>query len=145
MENRDNSEIILYIMVRTDLASMTPGRVAAQVSHATSSFHEHVSHHISNYQDGLVERWRSENGVFGKTVVLQVYNDNDISKMANAMAKEFDPVGIVTDQSYVIRDGQVNITVPMVTCGFFLTSKQICDRVACSVFGVALETYKGEQ
>lgn len=67
----------LYILLRTDLLGMSPGRAAAQASHATSLFHEKMttlnyfskdvvhSRLISNYST-----WKSEAGQFGTTIVL---------------------------------------------------------------------------
>lgn len=55
----------LYILVRTDLPSMNPGRAMAQAAHASNQF-------IFKYGNGLnVKKWQADRG-FGTTIVLGV-------------------------------------------------------------------------
>ena len=67
----------LYIVLRSDLIGMSPGRAAAQASHGTSDFHESfgtlkistVAGH--SFMKGAFEDWKREAGNFGTAIVLK--------------------------------------------------------------------------
>ena len=111
-----------YVIVRTDMESMTSGRVAAQVSHATSELHERGKE--SRRHDGDNEsflEWKGA-GNFGTTIVLGYFGDpNDLT--CDHIA-EMD--GFVFDPEYSIRDGNVTHKLPITTCYWTLVDTDRC-------------------
>jgi hypothetical protein len=105
----ENEEYILYILMRTDLPSMNPGKAMAQASHASNMF----VHDINNidvktlpgeaeYLYGQAKLWRYQTSRgFGTVLVLGCeYRDieNLISLGANLNSSYF--FGAVVDPSY---------------------------------------------
>lgn len=123
-----------HVVVRGDLDSMNPGKVAAQVHHAATQMYHHVlmtptdqpHHDIS-----LVPfyKWCHSADGFGTTLVYQIsrkhknhhqtlvdlhYQITDLGLMA----------GKVIDPSYPIRDGKVTHLVnDVLTCVWFFAPR----------------------
>ena len=111
----------LYIIARTDLDSMNPGKLAAQVAHAATA---HALHCAAT--PGF-KQWASEGYNFGTTIVLQPYSRGDfvsstvlLEKMVSSYNSAYldDPIsyGKVIDPSYPIKDGLVTHHIPVETC-----------------------------
>lgn len=121
----------LYILARTDLISMSRGRSDAQVSHATSDFHE-VVHQMTNPNDTKmsdywagIDRLYGEwvgNRNFGRVIVLSVDESQMRSRVQQADSNEF-LSGVTNDPSYPIRDGSVTHYISLDTCGWIFGSK----------------------
>lgn len=101
-----------YVLVRTDMESMNPGRVAAQVSHATSMLHE------DDAKSPLFNAWRKEAGGFGTTIVLDGGTESDIRGAFTLFSnQESTRKYWVCDPKYPIQDGEVVHVIPNVlTC-----------------------------
>ena len=103
---------VLYILMRTDLASMNPGKAMAQASHASNAFvHKGQSH------AGVVE-WKGSKQGFGTVIVLGVTGEElEIAvQMSNNIGFISD---IVHDPAYPLRDdGDVTHFIPLDTCGY---------------------------
>jgi peptidyl-tRNA hydrolase len=103
----------LYILMRTDLASMNSGKGMAQAAHAANAF-------IHEWQcaEGI-DIWQAETSQgFGTTITLSVPSKSalvDMVAIADALGY---PSGLVHDPSYPVRDGQVTHLVPVDTCGY---------------------------
>lgn len=112
------SNLCLYILVRNDMASMTPGRQAAQATHAANQF-------VKEYQTAefvSVEQWQSEANGFGTVIVLHGKWD-DIKAHVNDAASEGFATGFVVDPTYPIKDGDVYHTVSVITCAYVFGDK----------------------
>lgn len=107
----------LYILMRTDMASMNAGKGMAQASHAANAF---IHAHSSNT---LVNMWASETTQgFGTAIVLGV----DISTLENIIssANEYGIINdVVIDPSYPMRDGDVTHFLNIITCGYVFGDK----------------------
>ncbi len=125
----------LYIWVRSDLASLTPGKCAAQVAHAASQaayqviaignkdeqtqYREWEISAVREYDPKSIYIKDSHEG-FGTTIVLdgldpttlnQIYYEHfGVSDITSAF------YGMVVDPSYPIRDGLVTHSVEALTC-----------------------------
>jgi len=99
----------LYILVRTDMKSMTPGRVAAQASHATSLFH------TSKHPLHSMDHWMKEaQGAYGTVIVLACNKEQLLRFTGKAQY-----MGLVIDPEYVVMDGEeVVVAKDVLTCGF---------------------------
>lgn len=112
-------EYYLYILVRTDMESMNPGRVAAQVSHATSDFHEY--YHVQGYITETIYKqyWKQNQPTsFGTVIVLDGGSEKDLKDFMLVLESNYiNYWGKTVDPEYVIRDGSVIHTIPNVlTC-----------------------------
>lgn len=111
----------LYVVVRTDMASMTPGRIAAQVSHATSQFHEYMHH--DDTKNFPIDRsnfriWK-ENRDFGTTIVLEANCSLD-ELLQQSYSMNHSGTGVTIDPEYVLRDGIVTHIIPNVPTCFWI-------------------------
>lgn len=119
----------LYILMRTDLASMNAGKGMAQAAHAanclTERFWEHKTALAGNIVTSAPEwfkaladwRYQTTQG-FGVTYTLGVPS-------ADAMVQAVltaDSMGylaeVIHDPTYPVRDGGVTHLIPMDTCAF---------------------------
>jgi hypothetical protein len=116
----DNHEVRLYVIVRTDMDSMNPGRVAAQVSHAASqvAWAAFIVPRDSEIQ-ALYAEWvgtRAADQIrgFGTTIVLDGGdNFNELCELGTHH-------GVVIDPTYPILDGKIVHLVNIPTCSWIL-------------------------
>jgi peptidyl-tRNA hydrolase len=103
----------LYILMRTDLASMNPGKAVAQGAHAANQFTDSVG--VDEEQFKL---WVGEtNSGFGTTITLGVTGAQLAHKVNLASLLGF-PAGVTHDPTYPLRDGAVTHLIPLDTCGY---------------------------
>jgi peptidyl-tRNA hydrolase len=118
----------LYILMRTDMASMTPGRAAAQAAHAQSCFDEFISEYahsgqrVNQHVIDAVQTWKG-NHSFGTVVVLAA----EYSQIEVFFSEGFNGYrDRVVDLEYHVRDGNVTHLVPnVVTCVWVFCDKEI--------------------
>ncbi len=108
---------ILYLIMRTDLDSLGPGKGMAQACHAYGAVKKVIRSNLVLQQDFLA--WMSQTEQeFGTTIVLGgtiheidtiLYKAKHIKNMAS---------GWVHDPTYPVSDGDIIHVLPMDTCGF---------------------------
>lgn len=130
----------LYILVRTDVASMNPGKMAAQCAHASNDFMEGAVNLLSGesfeHKDELgsmIFDWKDHLGTqmtYGTTIVLDGIDEPTISSVFSHMHHRQTTdwnnrslSGVIVDPSYPIRDGKVTHHLPLLTCGWVFTRK----------------------
>lgn len=119
---------VLYILMRTDTASLNPGKAMAQAVHAGNALETHCGREI---QVGLLEgdpsvealgdayyTWKNQTSQgFGTTIVL-----GGSMSLISMDVKRLQGLGyladIVHDPSYPIRDGDVTHLIPLDTCAY---------------------------
>lgn len=114
---------ILYILMRTDLDSMNPGKGMAQACHAANYFIAHAKEVIASPDTFIgmhaVKTWQEETPQgFGTTIVLAVGDEAALNYYTSSAEDEGLLNGVVHDPSYPIRDGSVTHELPLDTCGF---------------------------
>lgn len=133
---------VLYILMRTDLESMNPGKAVAQGAHAANQF----VHMVENYRDvisstvtdgrpadsnistylqiKMYDYWstRTSDG-FGTTICLSV-DDDVLHQLVPATRSMGMIAGITHDPSYPIRDGGVTHFIPLDSCGYIFGEKE---------------------
>jgi peptidyl-tRNA hydrolase len=140
--------LVLYVLVRTDMASMSSGRSAAQVGHATTQFEFDASNSPSNDPeidalrvlsgitstgpvnpalDQKIAAWKaSTRGGFGTQIVLncpsaaEMYARVEKAQAANVHA------GIVNDPEYFVQDGRAFHPISVDTCAYIFGRKDEC-------------------
>lgn len=140
MKRRNKTEYKLYILIRTDLPSLTPGKAMAQAAHAAN---------LLTAQWGLnqdVIDWKAEcQNAFGTTITLAVDKDTLVRKLKKAQTLEhIPPFGAVYDPTYPfitttevaaliprkklsgpsipMKDSQVMLFRKELTCGYILVA-----------------------
>ena len=126
---------VLYILMRTDLNSMNPGKAMAQASHAGSVF-------VSNAEPGynvdeeLFNAWQeSTTQGFGTVLVLGV-NEAQMRtavEVAESFGVDKFPCDIIHDPTYPLQDGDTTHFIPVDTCGYIFGDKD--DPVLQSIIG----------
>jgi peptidyl-tRNA hydrolase len=121
------NECYLYILMRTDMASMNPGKAVAQGAHAANMFHEIMARrrvaknqHDKTYKD--FAKWQGDR-MFGTTITLGVTGDQLLEKVAAARTAGFTS-DICRDPTYPLRDGAVTHLIPLDTCGYVFGPKE---------------------
>lgn len=125
---------ILYILMRTDLDSMNPGKAVAQGVHAGHQFvyrltgkHNVAPPHEQVLKIDLYDRWKEETGDgFGTTVTLSVTGDMLPKVVQFALLAGFE-AGVTHDPTYPIRDGSEVHLVPLDTCGYVFGTKEVLE------------------
>ena len=117
---------VLYILMRTDLASMNPGKAMAQASHAGSTF-VHNAEPGYNVDEELFNAWQRETPQgFGTVLVLGVTEVQ--MRTAVAVAESFGvdkfPCEIIHDPTYPLQDGDTTHFIPVDTCGYIFGDKE---------------------
>lgn len=110
--------IVQYILMRTDLDSLNPGKMAAQACHAANLSVKRMS----DFFPEELSRWEEDRN-FGTTIVLDAIDERTIIETVTAL--ECMPImngllvtGLLKDPTYPIRDGKVVHYVPLITCGW---------------------------
>ena len=152
-------EFCLYILMRTDLASMNAGKAVAHGAHAANQFEQHfdkvtftakqIVTQMGNPEptktfDGAeayknyVQWSRGTNGLFGTTITLA----SDIGSISSIVmsAHENDLIaGVVFDPTYPLRDGSVTHLIPLNTCAYvFMDRNNIAHREILSSLSLML-------
>jgi len=125
---------ILFVLMRTDMASMNPGKAMAQACHAANQMTYFVNSGtcttISTDDPLLVMKteWEKQALGFGTTIVLDGKSESNIRDIIDRLTVEsWDSgdvlYGVVHDPSYPIRDGAVTHFLPIDTCGWVFCRK----------------------
>jgi peptidyl-tRNA hydrolase len=113
----------LYIIMRTDMESMTLGRTAAMAAHAANQFVYDLERK-GNGNDALMKRyieWKNQTlGGFGTVIVLDGYNQELIEDVLFRLEEEEQFFsGVVIDPEYGVRDGEfVHMVENVMTCAY---------------------------
>ena len=127
-------DIRLYFVMRADMASMTPGRVAAQVAHGQSLFHNYVNLLERNEDDNIfkskslksAKSWAEQANGFGTVIVLKADENKIKDIFSNCIGNtEVYICGYIVDPEYHLRDGDTVHTLKNILTGaYFLTTKE---------------------
>ena len=117
---------VLYILMRTDMDSMNPGKAMAQASHASNAF-------VSNAEPGynvdeeLFNAWQeSTTQGFGTVLVLGV-NEAQMRtavEVAESFGVDKFPCDVIHDPTYPLQDGDTTHFIPVDTCGYIFGDKE---------------------
>ncbi len=117
-------DLVLYILVRNDLASLNHGKACAQAAHAAN---ECVAHLYANGRTmSLLKQWmEGHDGNFGTTIVLagnwQAITDSIATVERDADHRTVS--GRVLDPTYPVTDGDVKHAIPLETCAWVFGSR----------------------
>jgi peptidyl-tRNA hydrolase len=124
-----NDTSCLYILMRTDLASLNPGKAMAQASHATSMFEERCKSNstLKSYADV----WRDKH-YFGPTVVLGA-TERQIAEVMDSLDRTdaWKASQLCIDPTYPIKDGSATHHVSLLTCAFVFCKVSLAEKFLC--------------
>lgn len=135
-------EPYLYILMRSDLESLNPGKMVAQGAHAANQFAFEMNKLVeANFVDqdnpdaepslsvaqrravALFRQWETSTPQgFGVTICLDV-TGNQLPLVVEAAQSMGLPAGVTHDPSYPLRDGLVTHLIPLDTCGYVFGDK----------------------
>ena len=126
---------VLYILMRTDMESMNPGKAMAQASHASNAFVQSAEPGY-NIDETLFNTWKESTPQgFGTVLVLGVTEVQ--MKTAVEIAESFGvdkfPCDIIHDPTYPLQDGDTTHFIPVDTCGYIFGDKD--DLMLQSIIG----------
>jgi peptidyl-tRNA hydrolase len=94
---------VLYILMRTDLPSMNPGKAMAQASHASNAFINNYTNEVSSHCGPNIGIWQKDTQQgFGTVLVLAVTGPELKAAMKTATDLGI-PSDVVIDPSYPYR------------------------------------------
>lgn len=125
---------VLFILMRTDLDSMNPGKAMAQAAHSANVLETHYERFI---QEETIDvdasddaraimyawtcwKWGVSQG-FGTTIVLGASMSKiktDLEWLEKSIPYRAFLSGIVHDPTYPLIDGSVTHLIPLDTCGY---------------------------
>ena len=119
--DRDAADLVLYVLGRTDIASMTGGMFAAHAAHAQ----RHADHEIKD-AGSFGGKWREHYLAwcaqtpqgFGTTLALDAGNLESMRRLVAEAGTSGFPAGTVVDPTYPVRDGSFAHLVRAETCGW---------------------------
>jgi peptidyl-tRNA hydrolase len=104
----------LYILMRTDMASLNAGKAMAQAAHAANAFTQ------QNYHADGKSQWLCSQG-FGTTIVLAVDSERELVEIINSAIEDGFPANVIVDTTYPLKDGATTHYFPVTTCGYVFT------------------------
>ncbi len=120
----EQKEQVLYIIMRTDMNSLNPGKAMAQASHAYGALKHRIRSNLVKQKDYL--RWMDQTPQeFGTTIVLGC-DEGGINAHLCRVARFHKNLvaGWVHDPTYPLRDGAVTHLIPINTCAFVFGDRE---------------------
>ena len=112
-----DNDLILYILMRSDMKSMNPGKAMAQAAHAAN--HLVYKAGMDAVEQKRVNLWLGQAGGFGTTIVLDVGNEETLLKYMAKLTNLNETIcGITLDPTYPLIDGDCLHLIPVSTCGY---------------------------
>ena len=124
------SNPVLYILMRTDMNSMNPGKGMAQAAHAANMFVHNMEQYDVSVLYDLYMDWKKQvpySGC-GTTIVLNVNEEMLINEVYRASNINQVAANIFTDPTYPITDGETTHLLEIATCGYIFIDKDDEDR-----------------
>lgn len=115
---------VLYILMRTDLASMNAGKAMAQASHASNTFVYEVN--ALDEEDpvwDLGQKWQAETDQYFGTVLVLAVNEQQMRFSVEAAKRYGKVADVINDPTYPLRDGDTTHFLPLDTCGYIFCDK----------------------
>lgn len=118
--------LILYCLMRTDLASMTPGKGVAQGMHAANRLVRQIERGPKPGLMELLREWENEAQDFGTVLTVDAGRIETIRRLVDlADQMPLLAAGIVHDPTYPLVDGKVVHHIPLDTCGYIFGRKSL--------------------
>ena len=129
-----DTSLICYVIMRTDLDSLNPGKAMAQAHHAYGAMKNKIRANIGRQPDYIAWQETTEQD-FGTVIVLGG-TEGGIQAALDQIHKYRLPVvsGWVHDPTYPVKDGAITHLVPVNTCAFLFGTRSECADAGMSRF-----------
>jgi hypothetical protein len=129
----NDDTLVLYILMRTDMDSLNPGKAMAQANHAFGALKNRIRSNLTRQRDYLA--WQETTAQDFGTVIVLGGNEGGIQAALDDIQRLKLPVvaGWVHDPTYPVRDGEITHLIPVNTCAFVFGTKAECED-ACGWF-----------
>jgi len=123
-----------YLIMRSDLDSLNPGKACAQAAHATDLMAHEMDHYYEhNIPETLFRAYEDAKRELGfmTTITLDGGNWANIDNFLATFDfgnKDTSHVVRVFDPTYPIRDGRVTHLIPIYTCAMVFCSSSVMHR-----------------
>lgn len=118
--------LCVYLLVRTDMASMNPGKGHAQSHHAGTQMALKDRHSWSTKHEAWLKDWAGDRG-FGTVLTMGCDNRQMNAALAIAVRLGF-PCAVINDPTYPLLDGSVVHEFPLDTCAYIFGPKIAIER-----------------
>ncbi len=121
--------IVSYLLMRTDMDSLNPGKAMAQSNHAYGALKAHVRKTpLLILRSRYIEWQKQTDQDFGTTITLGGSENQIIRALdfAQDYLKASVLAGWVIDPSYPVKDGSVTHLMPMRTCAYVFGFQAVC-------------------
>lgn len=114
--------LALYILMRTDLASLNPGKACAQATHAANQCVAEATG-VAAQQIG---EWSGARG-FGTCIVVAIRDPDDMRAIVRAAKGASIHAGVTHDPEYPLLDGDFMHIIPLDTCAYLFGYREMLD------------------
>jgi hypothetical protein len=111
----------MYVLMRTDLASMNAGKGMAQSHHAGMVFANDMwKRTVENRKlpKGFIEWAKQTEQGFGTTITLDVPDEDTMLRLVDVALHQGYAANVVLDPTYPVSDGKVTHLLPVYTCAY---------------------------
>ena len=124
----DETFPVLYILMRSDLASLNAGKAMAQASHAANAMVYRIKHGktvTNKHMKNMLNKWETDTKQgFGTCLVLDCHNESDMLEVLSYFTDEKNAIAdIINDPTYPVRDGEITHYISLNTCGYVFLDK----------------------
>lgn len=126
---------VLYIFMRNDLDSMSPGKACAQASHVTNLFEVLAKKERFAGLEFAVDQWRKQSASmingdsdFGTCIVLGGSSQQILETIRKYHNYGY-LCGSINDPTYPLRDGKVTHLINIHTCSFVFAPNKFAAEV----------------
>ena len=129
---KDNTYPCLYILMRSDLNSLNPGKAMAQASHAANAMVHKMKKSGNAKMQNLLNKWETDTKQgFGTCLVLDAHSEANILDVLKHYKGDKDVLAdIINDPTYPLRDGDTTHYISINTCGYVFLDKndeELCE------------------
>jgi hypothetical protein len=111
----------MYVLMRTDLASMNSGKGMAHSHHAGMVYSNDMWKRLQTGEKmpkGLMEWQKQTEQGFGTTLTLDVPDETTMLRLVDVALMAGYTANIVLDPTYPVTDGKVTHLLPVYTCAY---------------------------
>ena len=112
----------LYIIVRTDMASMNAGKGMAQAAHAANAFEFDMEANAGELTKDMRTAWANWGAStlqgFGTTIVVAAIDEREMTEAVEQAVSLGFPAEVIHDPTYPVTDGRVTHLIPVNTCAY---------------------------
>lgn len=140
-KQNSNDPVVLYIILRGDLASLNPGKAVAQACHAANKMVKVARTYGHPIHDEMLAEWEAQGDGYGTTITLQrpgmsaTEIDDLVRTIGSVVGGAGQSVifGMLHDPTYPVQDGSFTHLIPLDTCAYVFGRKSVVGPLLASL------------